>query len=150
MRRLVASLLVPLALLAAGCDGGGKTHDRPAPGVRASGQVTHQGAPVEGAFVILASRATGEAPDLPAAGLFTDATGAYLVHAPADVYDVVVVHPDGLVGEGALDLSAGPATLDVTLREAETDPTTLGPGALQRLLSMGSLEADPSLLSEED
>ncbi|MBX3472253.1 MAG: carboxypeptidase regulatory-like domain-containing protein [Planctomycetes bacterium] len=152
MRRVACTLVLPLALLVAGCDGGGKAHDRAAvaPGVLASGQVTHQGAPVEGAFVILASRTTGEAPDLPASGLFTDAGGAFSIHAPGDVYDVVVVHPDGLVGEGTLDLGAGPATLDVVLREAETDASKIGPGALQRLLSLGSLEADPSLLSEED
>src|SRR5688572_26427735 len=104
MPRVPAPWLLLVALTAAGCDGSSKSSDRAtaaaavtSSAVPYSGRVTHQGAPVEGAVVVFASRTTGEAPDLPPASLFTDATGRFQIPAlPRDVYDVVVVGPDGL------------------------------------------------------
>lgn len=161
MHRVSLFLVSLVALVGAGCGGGSsKTGDRAAataaiasavPTVRVTGRVTHQGAPVEGAFLILASKATGEAPDLAPGSLFSDATGAFTVDAPADVYDVLAVTTDGLVAEGTVDLTAGSVSgLDLALAVVDVDPSALGPGTLQRLLSAGPLDADASLLTEDD
>jgi hypothetical protein len=145
-----------LALVLAGCGGGsGKTSDRATTAAAigsasVGGRVTHQGAPVEGAFVVLASQTTGEAPDVGPAALFTDAAGTFSIAGlPADRYDVVVVG-DGLVGEATLDLTSGGAPpLDVTLVPAEVAAQDLQGGALERLLGAGPLDPDLSLVSEE-
>lgn len=155
MPRLPVLLLAALAL--AGCGGGSsKPSDRAATAAavgssaHAVGRVTHQGAPVERAFVVLASTTTGEAPDVLPDALFTDAAGTFSIAGlPADRYDVVVVR-DGLVGQATLDLTAGGAPpLDVVLVPAEVAASDLRGGALERLLGAGSLDPDPSLLSEE-
>jgi hypothetical protein len=168
MHRLSFSALVVLAgALVAGCDGSSsKSSDRASatapitssapttPGVptaRVTGRVTHQGAPVAGAFLILASTTTGETPDVAPGSLFSDASGAFAVDAPLDVYDVIAVTTEGLVAEARLDLSTGAAaTLDLHLAPVAVDPSAIGPGTLQRLLSAGPLEPDASLLTEDD
>lgn len=161
----LSCLALLLAVAGAGCDGSSKASDRAAaaapivsssatpaaPTVRFTGRVTHRGVPVEGAFLVLSSRSSGEAPDVAPASLFTDAAGAFVVDAPADAYDVLAVTTDGLVAEATLDLTGGPgAPLDLALSRVDVDPSAIGPGALQRLLSAGPLDADPSLLTEED
>ncbi len=171
MHRLSFSALVVLAgALVAGCDGSSsKSSDRASatapitssasgvpgtPGVptaRVTGRVSHQGAPVAGAFLILASTTTGETPDVAPGSLFSDASGAFAVDAPLDVYDVIAVTTEGLVAEARLDLSSGAAaTLDLHLAPVAIDPSAIGPGTLQRLLSAGPLEPDASLLTEDD
>lgn len=150
--------LAPVVLLVTGCGEPGKSSDRGATaaaitssaGATVAGRVTYQGAPVEGAFLVLASRTTGETPDLLPAGLFSDAAGTFTIRGlPADRYDVIVV-ADGLVGEAALDLTTGGAPpLDVTLVPAEVAASDLSVGTLERLLGAGRLDPDESLLSEE-
>lgn len=164
MHRVCITILAASLGLVAGCGGDpSKTGDRErgataapiaaaGPTVRVTGRVTYQGAPVEGAFLILSSKTTGDVPDLAPGALFSDASGAFAVDAPVDVYDVLAVTTDGLVAEASLDLTAGsPAPLDLTLKEVDLDPGSLGPNTLMRLLSGGGpLEPDASLLSEDD
>jgi hypothetical protein len=152
----LSRVVLSIVLLVTGCGGSSKPSDRAATaaaiasGATVAGRVTHQGAPVEGAFVVLASRTTGETPDLLPAGLFSDAAGTFSIGGlPADRYDVIVV-ADGLVGEAALDLTTGSAPpLDVTLVPAEVAATDLQGGALERLLGAGRLDPDLSLQSED-
>lgn len=165
MRRVtIYTLGLSLALLGAGCGGSSSSSsDRAAavapvvsaapvvPTARVTGRVTHQGAPAGGAFLILASRGTGDAADVDPASLFTDASGAFAIDAPLDDYDVIAVTADGLVAEARLDLTGGaPATLDLSLGLPAIDVGAIGPGTLQRLLSAGPLNPDASLLTEED
>lgn len=150
--RLFTSIII---FTLAGCDGS----DRPtevgstvaavasaAPTL--TGRVTHEGAPVADAVVVLASRTTGEAPDLDPASLLTGADGRFALAAPADAYDVLVVG-DGLVAEATADLTRGPASLDVALRAL--DPTDgVQRGALEALVSQdAALGLEPALAEEE-
>jgi hypothetical protein len=159
MPRVLASFfaLTALALAVAGCDGSGSDRSHATtsaaattPVQRATGRaVDASGAPVEGAFVVLASRTTGEAPDLDVGTLFTDAAGNFTVgNVPVDEYDVVVVSPE-LVGEGTLDLRAGvPAPMTVSMRPIEVAAQDLQSGSLSRILGPRPFEVDESLQSD--
>lgn len=157
MPRVLASLFALLALASAGCDGSdNRSHSSATtaaaatPVQRATGRaVDASGAPVEGAFVVLASRTTGDAPDLDVGTLFTGASGNFTVgNVPVDLYDVVVVSPE-LVGEGTLDLRAGvPAPMSVSMRPIEVAAADLQSGSLSRILGPRPFEVDESLQSD--
>jgi hypothetical protein len=146
-------IIIIVALALAGCDGSEKASSRataaaavqPAAPILA-GRVTHAGAPVAGAFVVLASKATGEAPEVDPAALFTDAAGTFRVSVPADVYDVIVVGEGGLVAEAQADVTRG-ATLDLALRPFEVSTDAVGRGALEALLA--PLPLEPSFAEGE-
>ncbi len=159
MQRVLASIFALTALAFAGCDSGEqRAHSASTaaavtstqPTQRATGRVVDpSGAPVEGAFVVLASRTTGDAPDLDAGTLFTDAGGNFTVgNVPVDHYDVVVVSPE-FVAEGTLDLRAGvPAPMTLTMRPIEVAAADLQNGSLSRILGPRPFEVDESLQSD--
>lgn len=162
MQRVLATLFALTALAFAGCDGSSDNRSHAATtaapatsastthGLRATGRVIDaSGAPVEGAFVVLASRTTGDAPDLDVGSLFTDAAGNFTVgNVPPDLYDVVVVSPE-LVAEGTLDTRSGvPAPLTLTTRPIEVAAQDLQNGSLSRILGPRPFEVDESLQSD--
>jgi hypothetical protein len=119
--------------------------------------VTHDGAPVAGAVVVLGSRTTGEAPDLDPTALFTRPDGSFSLDVPRDGYDLVVLGTtdDGpLVAQATIDLAAGPvAPLDLAMAPpapADQDVAAVATdaGALRRLLGPVPALADDAASAE--
>lgn len=112
------ALGLSLSIGLSGCGGSGGGGARAttaapatAPGVALSGRaVDAEGAPIAGAFVLLASKTTGEAPELDdPTPFFTDAEGRFTVRVEADAWDVYVVDGQGRLAQGTVDLRAGEA-----------------------------------------
>jgi hypothetical protein len=96
-----------------------------------TGTVMRDGAPVDQAFLIVASTDDGLLPEsIDPSQLFTQAGGAFSIDLPTGEYEVTAVDGEGARASSTVNVEAGGATADLDLsvdRQAAEDLIRQGP-----------------------